>query len=313
MYCVNRPEKCIICASVNLDNTKKQFGYILYHCQNCGLQFWYPLNDPNQDWYANDRFYTIRNFLIPETLSKKYLLFLRREIIYSGKLLDIGCGTGMFAAYCKKKGYKVTGIDFNKKSVSVARNYWKLDNIYEMPFDQYKNEYSHEQFDVITFFEVLEHQVNPVLFIEKVKRLLVPGGYIALSVPNRERWDKLPPMNDYPPNHFTKWNCKSLVNLLSFCGFSIIEIKEVPFTIESARSILTGKLNKLKDKILISAIKKSSSDIQIEKKTELRKFFYLLFFIWRAFLLFPSYAVLFYARIFSKKDFSIYCLAKLED
>jgi 2-polyprenyl-3-methyl-5-hydroxy-6-metoxy-1,4-benzoquinol methylase len=41
---------------------------------------------------------------------------------------------------------------------------------------------------VITFFEVLEHQDKPREFLEMVKGLLKEGGYIAGSVPNRERF-----------------------------------------------------------------------------------------------------------------------------
>lgn len=41
------------------------------------------------------------------------------------------------------------------------------------------------KFDVITFFEVLEHQDRPREFLERVKELLKPGGWLAGSVPKR--------------------------------------------------------------------------------------------------------------------------------
>jgi 2-polyprenyl-3-methyl-5-hydroxy-6-metoxy-1,4-benzoquinol methylase len=50
-------------------------------------------------------------------------------------------------------------------------------------------EYAKEKnlkFDVITFFEVLEHQDKPREFLEMVKGFLKGGGYIAGSVPNRD-------------------------------------------------------------------------------------------------------------------------------
>jgi 2-polyprenyl-3-methyl-5-hydroxy-6-metoxy-1,4-benzoquinol methylase len=50
-------------------------------------------------------------------------------------------------------------------------------------------EYAKEKnlkFDVITFFEVLEHQDKLREFLEMVKGLLREGGYIAGSVPNRK-------------------------------------------------------------------------------------------------------------------------------
>lgn len=44
------------------------------------------------------------------------------------------------------------------------------------------------KFDIITFFEVLEHQVDPVGFLETIKGMLNPGGWIAGSVPNRDNF-----------------------------------------------------------------------------------------------------------------------------
>ena len=43
------------------------------------------------------------------------------------------------------------------------------------------------KFDIITFFEVLEHLDNPLYFIEGVVKLLKPNGKLVISVPSRER------------------------------------------------------------------------------------------------------------------------------
>jgi len=54
---------------------------------------------------------------------------------------------------------------------------------------------------------VLEHQDRPREFLEKVKELLKPGGWIAGSVPNRQlfRFSNKPlnyQMGNFPPHHF---------------------------------------------------------------------------------------------------------------
>jgi len=92
------------------------------------------------------------------------------------------------------------------------------------------------KFDYITFFEVLEHQDQPVKFIETVKSLLKEGGRVAGSVPNRERLfagirRKFVDSDDFPPNHFLWFNRSSLEKFLSDMGFRnvfVVDLRE-PF------------------------------------------------------------------------------------
>lgn len=69
------------------------------------------------------------------------------------------------------------------------------------------------KFDVVTFFEVLEHQDKPKQFLENVGKLLKPNGFIAGSVPNRDfilkeiNWKYF--SVDYPPHHFLRFSSKA--------------------------------------------------------------------------------------------------------
>jgi SAM-dependent methyltransferase len=83
-----------------------------------------------------------------------------------------------------------------------------------------------ERFDVVTFFEVLEHQAAPSEFLKCVKSSLRPRGYIALSVPNRERWLTGIDVLDYPPNYSLRWNVAALRNALGLHGFEILTVHE---------------------------------------------------------------------------------------
>jgi len=101
-----------------------------------------------------------------------------------------------------------------------------LPRVLGLTMSEFVEKYPGEKFDIVTFFEVLEHQTAPVEFVEKVKSCLRSGGYIALSVPNRERWLTGPDVLDYPPNHFLRWNVSALRNLLSAQGFEILSVTE---------------------------------------------------------------------------------------
>lgn len=81
------------------------------------------------------------------------------------------------------------GIDFDKRSIENARRRFGFNNLYTKTLEEFVSyaETNDLSFDVITFFEVLEHQGRPLEFINNVRKVLKADGYIAGSVPNRER------------------------------------------------------------------------------------------------------------------------------
>ena len=90
-----------------------------------------------------------------------------------------------------------------------------------------------------------------------VKGLLKEGGYIAGSVPNRERlfveveW-KYTHM-DHPPHHFLRFSKPSLEKALNFAGFRDVEVYELDFPFIELfpylEKKLFGNLDKLKIKL----------------------------------------------------------------
>lgn len=306
---------CPACDSSGSFETVESGGKTtLYRCGECDLQFWHPIDEPGKGWYEQDKCYSMvysaRSYLIPEGFHPKYQLFLKNGRVGGGRLLDIGCGTGKFAARCRDHGFDVVAIDFNRNSIEAARRNWRLESAYHISLEGYRDRYPGDRFQVITLFEVLEHQANARAFLENVRAMLAPRGYVALSVPNRERWRLLPPMNDEPPNHLTRWNRQSLANLMTQCGFDVVEIREIPFTVQSARQVLSGRFLALKNRVLFWGLEKAAGKEGAAGRREERRLFHALFFAWRAAALPPALVICAYARLFSRKDSSIYCLAK---
>ena len=117
----------------------------------------------------------------------------------NGRLLDLGCGVGNFLAAARDSRFEVAGVELNQSAVRFARETYGLREIFAMRPEEFRAANPDKTFDVVTFFEVLEHQDDPQGFLKVAQEFLAGGGYIALSVPNRTRWQKGVETLDYPP------------------------------------------------------------------------------------------------------------------
>jgi SAM-dependent methyltransferase len=219
--------ECPACSAISRQAAIEHYGrYRLFGCEACGLQFWEPRQMPDARWY--EQMYGGRDEkLLPLEPGHKY--FLADSLAPgSGKLLDIGCGTGNLLAAARDAGYEVTGIELDRNAARFAKERLGLQNICPLTVSEFAEQHAEERFDVVTFFEVLEHQAAPVEFLQKVRACVRPDGMIALSVPNRERWLTGPDVLDYPPNHFLRWNADALKKVLKAQGFEVLSIREQP-------------------------------------------------------------------------------------
>jgi SAM-dependent methyltransferase len=227
---------CPACSHVASDAVIERFGrYECFAC-GCGLHFWSPREMPDARWY--ERVYGGRNVkLLPLEPGHKYFL-TDRAAPRRGKLLDVGCGTGNFLAAARNAGYEVTGTELDRDAARFAKDRVGLPHIFPMSILEFVQHHPNKTFDIVTFFEVLEHQATPAAFLEGVRCCVRSRGYIALSVPNRERWLTAPDVLDYPPNHFLRWNVKALTSFLSIHGFEIESVREQPAGLTHAAQMI---------------------------------------------------------------------------
>jgi 2-polyprenyl-6-hydroxyphenyl methylase / 3-demethylubiquinone-9 3-methyltransferase len=101
------------------------------------------------------------------------------------RVLDVGCGGGIFSEAMAEVGALVTGIDASEEGITAARAHAMKQKIavdYQaIPIEDYVS----EPFDVITCMELLEHVADPKLLLTHCKRLLKPGGMLFVSTINR--------------------------------------------------------------------------------------------------------------------------------
>ena len=221
---------CIVCGYDIIRKVDSYQQWELMHCSNCDLMFWHPLVF-NENQYREDMRYVEHAWKeIVNPYHKDALNIIRRHISFLRKtaiILEVGCGNGSFMKLLSKEGIDAVmyGIDLNCGAINVAKLYFG-DNVGCVNlFEQ--SSFTTRKYDIVCFFEVLEHQTELCRFIETVKQLLFNGGVIVGTVPNRYRYLPLKrELVDYPPHHFTWWSKYALQNYLDRSGFTDIEVFE---------------------------------------------------------------------------------------
>jgi SAM-dependent methyltransferase len=212
----------------------------LYACAGCDLHFWNPLKMPEAAWY--EAAYQGRDSTVMP-LEPGHVFFLSDpRAPQQGRLLDMGCGTGNFLAAARDAGFDVTGIEPNQNAVRFAQQHYGLRNVFAAVPADFQQGHPLEKFGTVTFFEVLEHQDDPQAFLDSAKSFLTEDGFIALSVPNRNRWQLGDDPLDFPPNHLTRWSPVALRNFIESNGFEVLSLREEPLHARRAAQMLSAAL-----------------------------------------------------------------------
>ncbi len=99
----------------------------------------------------------------------------------SGRILENGCGVGMYVQKLSVYGGAVTGLEYDFERSSTARRLGlQIVNAAGefLPFPD-------RSFDLVLSHEVLEHVQDDRLAAQEIVRVLRPGGRAVIFVPNR--------------------------------------------------------------------------------------------------------------------------------
>ncbi len=106
-----------------------------------------------------------------------------KEIPWKNKrVLDVGCGTGLFAYKAAKKGAKkVLGIDYSNEAIKIANETYRQSNLEYSNLDVKSIK---EKYDVIVSIGTLEHMDDPLKILKIMKKHLDSNGKIIITSPN---------------------------------------------------------------------------------------------------------------------------------
>jgi 2-polyprenyl-6-hydroxyphenyl methylase/3-demethylubiquinone-9 3-methyltransferase len=104
------------------------------------------------------------------------------------RVVDVGCGGGIFAEAVARLGAHVTGIDLSEKGIGVARlhQYESGTSVdYRLVAAETLALEMPGAFDLVTCLELLEHVPEPASTVGACARLAKPGGVVVFSTLNR--------------------------------------------------------------------------------------------------------------------------------
>ena len=172
------------------------------------------------------------------------------------RVLDLGCGHGLYLYFVKGAGYaNVTGVDFSAQQVALAHQIGipevKQANIFEYLAS------TQDTFDVILVMDVLEHLEPQELFdsLRQVQRIMNPGAKLIIHVPNAEGlFGMRIRFGDYTHTQaFTPRSISQVLKTLGFTNIRCFEDKPVPKSPKGLLRYLIWQLGTIPARLLLLA------------------------------------------------------------
>ncbi|MBI3456122.1 MAG: class I SAM-dependent methyltransferase [Candidatus Rokubacteria bacterium] len=196
-------------------------------CVGCGLMFRNPREDDETilSFYqkVEDELYLEHEEGRRDTF-RRALDKLESVVGVRGSLLDVGCYTGAFLDVAHERGWEVAGVEPSHWAAEIAAQRGHLlycRTLADAPFGD-------RIFDLVTMWDVIEHYPHPLDELRMARRLVRPGGYLALSTMNvasavarllRGRWPW------YMRMHLFYFTPQTIRSLLRAAGWEVVKIE----------------------------------------------------------------------------------------
>ena len=170
----------------------------------------------------------------------------RRE---SPRVLDIGCGCGANDREFKRQTphAHIAGVEPNSRAAELARV--TCDEVFEGMLEDWLKKDEREPYDLVVLSDVLEHIADPIGFLRALSTApSVRDAQWIISVPNYGVWyNRLRTLlgiqgyswsGIWDRTHLRFFTRSSIRELLTYCGFDLIDQASTPSLVQSAAPII---------------------------------------------------------------------------
>jgi 2-polyprenyl-3-methyl-5-hydroxy-6-metoxy-1,4-benzoquinol methylase len=139
-----------------------------------------------------------------------------KKINSTGKVVDVGCGTGHLLnfIYDKFRFKKGTGLEYSSEALRIAR---KLFPSFEYHEYDVNNPWQ-EKYDFVLCTEVLEHLLHPEIALNNLMNMMAENGKALITVPNGRADTFGGHINFWSPESWEVFIKKNVAGLFSETG-----------------------------------------------------------------------------------------------
>lgn len=196
----------------------------LFECRKTGYRFYHPFSVVGDARFYEDLSLKRKNYYSTRWEHLKILPSIKK----SEHVLEIGSGFGAFLKLLKSNDIKSEGIELNPEALDICNK--ECLNIHNELIENFAVKFS-GKYDVVCYFQVLEHITNVHEFIKYSLLALKPNGRLIIGVPNNNPFlfvnDKYHTLN-LPPHHAGLWNKKALKSLEFVFNIKLVSLQYEP-------------------------------------------------------------------------------------
>ena len=203
--------------------------FTIVRCTNCGLV----RSLTRDDFETRQQVYKhLQDQVYEDEAGNRQTIFQRRADMISrdnpqkGRLLDIGCSSGLFAAESARQGWLVSGIDPAVWAIAIAQK--RIPDARFLATSIENAQFPDNTFDVITLWDVLEHIDQPKDLLQRSTAWLSKDGCIYLNLPNINSFTARL-LGKYWPmllrEHLWYFSPLTIARLLNETGYSVLDIR----------------------------------------------------------------------------------------
>lgn len=221
-------------------------------CRDCSLVF----VDPQPSRWSLPDYYDEQYYQswLTEQRPKRVKMWERRiqhleKFKRTGRLLDVGCGEGLFLEVAKRRGWQTAGTEISGFAAEHAAKAAECEVFHgELPDAPFTD----GAFDLVTLWHVLEHVRDPLAYLTEARRILAGDGVLVVAVPNLNnilmkavyRLFKGKPLRLYEPDekelHLFHFSSRTVPLCLKKAGFRIVRIGPDTGSVDRRKQIVDG-------------------------------------------------------------------------